>query len=46
VVTVGPGVTNTSYLLETPNADNAETDFDDETIQWAGLSSAVEILNE
>jgi hypothetical protein len=46
VVTVGPGVTNTSYLLETPNADNAETDLDDETIQWAGLSSAVEILNE
>jgi Bacterial Ig-like domain (group 3)/PKD domain/NHL repeat/Beta-propeller repeat len=46
VVTVGPGVTNTSYLLETPNADNAETDLDDETIQWAGLGSAVEILNE
>jgi hypothetical protein len=45
-VTVGAGVTNTSYLLETPNADNAETDLDDETIQWAGLSSAVEILNE
>jgi Bacterial Ig-like domain (group 3)/PKD domain/Beta-propeller repeat len=45
-VTVGAGVTNTSYLLETPNADNAETDMDNETIQWAGLSSAVEILNE
>jgi PKD repeat protein len=45
VINVGTGVTNTSYLLETPTADNVETDLDDAAIQWAGLSSAVEILN-
>jgi hypothetical protein len=26
-------------------ADNVETDLDDEAIQWAGLNSAMEILN-
>jgi len=46
VVNVGAGITNPSYLLETPNADNVETDLDNDAIQWAGLSAAVEILNE
>ena len=45
VITVGAGVTNPSYLLASPTADNAEADMDQEAIQWAGLSSAVEILS-
>jgi len=42
----GAGLTNTVDLLESPNADSAETDLDKEAIQWAGLSAAVKILNE
>jgi len=39
------GVKNTVDLLESPTADNLETDLDNEAIQWAGLTAAVEILN-
>ena len=39
------GMKNTVYLLESATADNVETDFDDEAIQWAGFKGAVEILN-
>ena len=36
---------NQSFLLQTMTADNLETDLDNEALQWAGLSAAVEILN-
>jgi hypothetical protein len=36
---------NQDYLLESSTADNIQTDLDNEAIQWAGLSAAVEILN-
>jgi PKD repeat protein len=39
------GLKNPLYLLESPTADNIETDMDDESIRWAGLTAAVEILN-
>jgi len=39
------GLKNPLYLLESPTADNVETDMDDESIRWAGLTAAVEILN-
>jgi hypothetical protein len=32
-------------LLESANADNLETDLDNESLQWAGLNAAMEILN-
>jgi hypothetical protein len=43
--TEGSGLTNAVDLLANPTADNVETDLDDEALQWAGLSAAVEILN-
>ncbi len=42
----GTGLKNTVYLLASPTADSAESDLDNEAIQWAGLSAAVQILNE
>ena len=42
---VGAGVTNTVICWKLPRT-NVETDLDNEAIQWAGLSAAVEILNE
>ena len=39
------GLSNPYYLIESLNTDNVETDLDDEALQWAGLSAAVEILN-
>ncbi len=36
---------NTVALLESPTADNFETDLDKEAIQWAGLTAAVTIMN-
>jgi RHS repeat-associated protein len=36
---------NQSYLLESAAADNVETDLDDEALQWAGLTAAMEIIN-
>ena len=39
------GVTNSNYLIESLSTDNIETDLDDEALQWAGLSAAIEILN-
>jgi hypothetical protein len=34
---------NLSDLLERPTADNIETDLDNEALQWAGLTAALEI---
>ena len=45
VVQVGAGLSNQSYLLESPTADNVEADLDNEALQWAGLTAAMEILN-
>jgi hypothetical protein len=42
----GSGLKNTVDLLEIPNADSAETDLDNEAIQWAGLWAALKILDE
>ena len=39
------GMKNAVYLPKARTADNIETDFDDEAIQWAGFKGAVEILN-
>jgi hypothetical protein len=39
------GVSKPYYLIESLSTENVETDLDDEAIQWAGLSAAVEILN-
>ena len=39
------GVTNPDYLIESLSTDNIETDLDDEALQWAGLTAAMEILN-
>jgi hypothetical protein len=36
---------NQSFLLPSMNADNIETDLDNEALQWAGLTAAMEILN-
>jgi hypothetical protein len=44
-VNEGSGVKNTVDLLESPTADNIETDLDNEALQWAGLTAAMEILN-
>jgi hypothetical protein len=41
----GSGLKNTVDLLESANADNLETDLDNESLQWAGLNAAMEILN-
>jgi PKD domain len=40
----GSGLKNPVDLLQSPTANNLETDLDDEALQWAGLSAAVEIL--
>jgi hypothetical protein len=45
VTSLGSSLKNASYLLESPNADSVETDSDNEALQWAGLSAAMEILN-
>jgi hypothetical protein len=45
VVDESSSLKNQSYLLKSPSADNIETDLDDEAIQWAGLTAAMEILN-
>lgn len=45
VVQVGAGLSNPSYLLESPTADEVEADLDNEALQWAGLTAAMEILN-
>ena len=42
----GTGLKNTVYLLASPTTESAESDLDKEAIQWAGLSAAVQILNE
>jgi Putative Ig domain/PKD domain len=39
------GLKNPLYVLESPTADNVESDLDQEAIKWAGLKAAVEILN-
>ena len=41
----GVGVKNSLYLLESPTENNVETDLDEESIRWAGLTAAAEILN-
>lgn len=41
----GSGLKNPTYLLESLTTDNIETDLVDEALQWAGLKSALEILN-
>ncbi len=38
-------MTNPSYLIESLSTDNIETDLDNEALQWAGLTAAMEILN-
>jgi hypothetical protein len=43
--TEGAGVTTTVDLLESPTADDVETDLDNEALQWAGLIAATKILN-
>ncbi len=45
VVHEGSGLRNPTYLLESLTTDNIETDLDNEALQWAGLKSALEILN-
>jgi hypothetical protein len=45
VVHDGSGLKNTVYLLESTTADNIETDLDNEALQWAGLTAAMEILS-
>ncbi len=45
VVKESPGLKNTVDLLESPTADNLEADLDDQAIQWAGVSAAVNVLN-
>jgi RHS repeat-associated protein len=45
VVHEGSGLKNSVDLLESPTADNVETDLDNEALQWAGLTAAMEILN-
>jgi PKD domain len=45
VVHEGSGLKNPTYLLESLTTDNIETDLDNEALQWAGLKSALEILN-
>ncbi len=32
-------------LLEIATADNLETELDNEAVQWAGLTAAMEIFN-
>ena len=39
------GLKNPLYVLQSPTADNVESDLDQEAIKWAGLKAAVEILN-
>jgi RHS repeat-associated protein len=39
------GLKNALDLLESPTAKNVEADMDAESIAWAGLTAAVEILN-
>jgi hypothetical protein len=38
-------VTNPAYLIESLSTDNIESDLDNEALQWAGLTTAIEILN-
>ena len=38
-------MSNPYYLIENLSTDNVETDLDDEALQWAGLSAAMDILN-
>jgi PKD repeat protein len=45
VVDESSSLKNQSYLLESPSADNMESDLDYEALQWAGLTAAMEILN-
>jgi hypothetical protein len=45
VVDDSSSLKNQSYRLQSPSADNIETDLDDEAIQCAGLTAAMEILN-
>ncbi len=39
------GLKDPLYVLQSPTADNVESDLDQEAIKWAGLKAAVEILN-
>jgi hypothetical protein len=41
----GSPLKNTGYLLKNPMTDNVVTDLDNEALQWAGLTAAIEILN-
>ena len=41
----GSGLKNAVDLVETANGDNFETDMDRETLAWAGLAAAVEVLS-
>jgi PKD repeat protein len=45
-VTEGSGLSNVLDVATTPTADNIESALDNEAIQWAGLTAAVEILND
>jgi hypothetical protein len=45
-ITEGSGLSNVLDVATTPTADNIESDLDNEAIQWAGLTAAVEILND
>jgi hypothetical protein len=44
-VTEGSGLSNVLDVATNPTADNIESDLDNEALQWAGLSAAMEILN-
>jgi len=39
------GVTSPTYLIESLNTDNIEADLDQQALQWAGISAAIEILS-
>jgi len=45
MVKEGAGIKSSLYLLPSSTADNVESDMDEESIRWAGLTAAVEILN-
>jgi RHS repeat-associated protein len=39
------GLKNSVDVLQSPTADNVETDLDNEALKWAGLTAAIGILN-
>jgi tartrate-resistant acid phosphatase type 5 len=45
VISKSSALTNPSYLLQSRNANNVETDLDTQALQWAGLTAAMKILD-